>query len=63
MHHGYCLTDLREHIFCKDGTSYAFADIEGLTDFAGAPLLLLSLEQYLRLYQSFRPGRLSDLYP
>lgn len=62
--HGYCLTDLHEHTFSKDGTTYSFADIESLTDFAGidlqtisqrsaagVPFLLLSLEQYLCVYQ------------
>lgn len=62
--HGYRLTDLREHTFRKDGVAYAFADVEGLAEFAGidpqaiavrsaegVPFLLLSLEQYLRVYE------------
>lgn len=62
--HGYRLTDLREHTFHKDGVAYAFADVEGLADFAGiepqaiavhsaagVPFLLLSLAQYLRVYE------------
>lgn len=62
--HGYCLTDLREHTFYKNGVAYAFAGVEGLAEFAGidpqaiavrsaegVPFLLLSLEQYLRVYE------------
>lgn len=62
--HGYHLTDLREHTFHKDGVAYAFADVEGLAEFAGidpqaitvrstagVPFLLLSPEQYLRVYE------------
>jgi len=61
---GYALVDEHEHTFRKDGTDYAYAAVEGLKDFAGidiheigirktpqADYRLLSLAQYLRVYQ------------
>ena len=62
--HGYVLIDAHEHTFRKDGVDYSYASIEGLKDFAGidiheieirktsqADYRLLSLTQYLRVYQ------------
>lgn len=62
--HGYVLIDEHEHTFRKDGVDYAYASIEGLKAFAGidiheieirktplADYKLLSLAQYLRVYQ------------
>ena len=61
--HGYVLTDLHEHTFEKDGISFAYAQLEELEDFADiailellscrqaeAVFLLLTLEQYLKVY-------------
>ena len=61
---GYVLVDAHEHTFLKDGVAYSYASLEGLRDFAGisiseieirtapqARYMLLSLEQYLRVYQ------------
>ena len=61
---GYVLTDEREHTFVCDGVAYSYADIEDLESFAGIRVedievreadgvrfLLLSLEQYLAVYQ------------
>ena len=63
--HGYRLTDEKEHTFVRDGVVYAYADLEDLEPFAeisvseiprktvrGTDFLLLSLEQYLRVYES-----------
>lgn len=60
---GFTLADEHEHEFEKDGVTYAYAGIGGLGSFAGFPLsevgtaeaegvrfLLLSLEQYLKVY-------------
>ena len=62
--HGYVLTDEHEHTFVCDGVTYSYADIEDLESFAGinaediemreadgVHFLLLSLEQYLAVYQ------------
>lgn len=62
--HGYVLTDECEHTFVRDGVAYSYADIEDLESFAGIRIedivvreadgvrfLLLSLEQYLAVYQ------------
>ena len=62
--HGYVLVDEHEHTFVRDGVSYSYADIEDLESFAGIStediemhkaddvrFLLLSLEQYLAVYQ------------
>lgn len=62
--HGYVLVDEQEHTFRKDGVDYSYASVEGLKDFAGivvcdieirnisgTEFMLLSLEQYLRVYQ------------
>ncbi len=62
--HGYVLTDEHEHTFVRDGVAYSYADIEDLESFAGiyaedieihevdgVRFLLLSLEQYLLVYQ------------
>ena len=62
--HGYVLTDEHEHTFVRDGVAYSYADIEDLEPFAGinteaiemhkvdgVRFLLLSLEQYLAVYQ------------
>lgn len=61
---GYQLIDLNEHIFLKDDIKYSYASIESLKDFVGIDVkdimmhrfedisyLLLSLEQYLLVYQ------------
>ena len=61
---GYVLFDEHEHIFVRDGVAYSYADIEDLEPFAGintediemheadgVRFLLLSLEQYLAVYQ------------
>ena len=61
---GYALTDEHEHTFMRDGVAYSYADIEDLEPFAGinteaiemhevdgVRFLLLSLEQYLAVYQ------------
>ena len=62
--HGYVLADEHEHTFVCDGVAYSYADIEDLESFAGVntediamqevdgvSFLLLSLEQYLVVYQ------------
>ena len=62
--HGYVLADDHEHTFVRDGVAYSYADIEDLESFAGintedikmyevddVRFLLLSLEQYLAVYQ------------
>ena len=62
--HGYVLADEHEHTFVRDGVVYSYADIEDLESFAGIStediemhkaddvrFLLLSLEQYLAVYQ------------
>ena len=61
---GYVLADEHEHTFARDGVAYSYADIEDLEAFAGintediemheadgVRFLLLSLEQYLAVYQ------------
>ena len=61
---GYVLTDEHEHTFLRDGVTYSYADIEDLESFAGIRMkdiemreadgvnfLMLSLEQYLLVYQ------------
>ena len=61
---GYVLADEHEHTFVRDGVAYSYADIEDLEPFAdihaediemreadGVRFLLLSLEQYLAVYQ------------
>ena len=61
---GYVLVDEHEHTFVRDGVAYSYADIEDLESFAGVntediamqevdgvSFLLLSLEQYLAVYQ------------
>ena len=61
---GYVLFDEHEHTFVRDGVAYSYADIENLEPFAGintediemheadgVRFLLLSLEQYLAVYQ------------
>ena len=61
---GYVLVDEHEHTFVRDDVAYAYADIEDLDPFAGintediemykadgVRFLLLSLEQYLAVYQ------------
>ena len=61
---GYVLVDEHEHTFVRDGVAYSYADIEDLEPFAGIRMkdiemreadgvrfLLLSLEQYLLVYQ------------
>lgn len=58
----YTLVDLHEHTFIKDNVSFSYADIEGLDKFADIKLedinfsgdksyLVLSLEQYLKVYK------------
>ena len=62
--HGYTLIDEHEHTFRKEGVVYSYASIDGLKDFAGIDIcdieirnisgtkfMLLSLEQYLKVYQ------------
>ena len=62
--HGYVLADEHEHTFARDGVAYSYADIEDLEPFAGintetiemhevdgVRFMLLSLEQYLVVYQ------------
>lgn len=62
--HKYTLIDEHEHTFRKDGVDYSYASIDGLKDFAdidicdieirnisGTKFMLLSLEQYLKVYQ------------
>ena len=62
--YGYVLVDEHEHTFARDGVAYSYADIEDLESFAGintediemhetdgVRFLLLSLEQYLTVYQ------------
>ena len=61
---GYVLADEHEHTFVCDGVAYSYADIEDLESFAGIRMkdiemreadgvrfLLLSLKQYLAVYQ------------
>ena len=61
---GYVLVDEHEHTFVRDDVAYSYADIEDLESFAGIRMkdiemceadgvrfLLLSLEQYLAVYQ------------
>ena len=61
---GYVLVDEHEHTFVRDGVAYSYADIEDLEPFAGIRMkdikireadgvnfLMLSLEQYLAVYQ------------
>ncbi len=61
---GYALIDEHEHTFGKDGIDYSYACVEGLKEFAGIDVcnieirnisgtkfILLSLEQYLKVYQ------------
>ena len=61
---GYVLVDEHEHTFVRDGVAYSYADIEDLESFAGihaediemreadgVRFMLLSLEQYLAVYQ------------
>ena len=61
---GYVLADEHEHTFVRDGVAYSYADIEDLEPFAGIRMkdiemreadsirfMLLSLEQYLVVYQ------------
>lgn len=61
---GYALIDEHEHTFRKDSVDYSYASIEGLKEFAGIDIcdieirdisgtkfMLLSLEQYLKVYQ------------
>ena len=62
--HGYVLVDEHEHTFVRGDVAYSYADIEDLKSFAGIRMkdiemreadsvcfLLLSLEQYLAVYQ------------
>lgn len=62
--HGYVLADEHEYTFVRDRVAYSYADIEDLESFAGICMedievreaggvrfLLLSLEQYLAVYQ------------
>ena len=61
---GYTLIDEHEHTFRKYGVEYSYASAEGLKEFAyidicdveirdisGTEFMLLSLEQYLKVYQ------------
>ena len=60
----YVLVDEHEHTFVRDGVAYSYADIEDLESFAGintediemyevdgVRFMLLSLEQYIAVYQ------------
>jgi len=62
---GYVLFDEHEHTFQKDGILYSYAFIEDLSSFAGielsdtkqlchdgVPFMVLSLEQYLKVYRA-----------
>ena len=62
--HRYVLVDEHEHTFVRDGVEYSYADIEDLEAFAGihaediemhevdgVRFMLLTLEQYLAVYQ------------
>ena len=62
--HGYVLVDEHEHTFVRDGVAYSYADIDDLESFAGihaediemhevdgVRFMLLTLEQYLAVYQ------------
>ena len=62
--YGYDLIDEHEHTFQQDGVDYSYASVEGLKEFAdidigdveihnasGIKFMLLSLEQYLKVYQ------------
>ncbi len=62
--YGYTLIDEHERTFCKDDVDYSYASIGGLKEFAdidvcdieirnisGTKFMLLSLEQYLKVYQ------------
>ena len=64
---GYILTDAHEHTFLKNGVYYSYAPIEELESFAGIKMeeiaqkceedvrfKLLSLSQYLKVYQASR---------
>ena len=61
---GYVLADEHDHTFVRDGVAYSYADIEDLESFAGihaediemhevdgVRFMLLTLEQYLAVYQ------------
>ena len=68
--YGYILTDAHEHTFVREDVSYSYADVEDLETFAGirceeilrreadgVPFMILSPEQYLRVYKrSSRDG-------
>lgn len=68
--YGYILTDAHEHTFVREGVSYSYADVEDPETFAGirceeilrreadgVPFMILSPEQYLRVYKrSSRDG-------
>jgi len=62
---GYRLIDVHEHEFEKDGMHFAYAQIEGLDEFAGVRVeeietidkegcrfMLLDLRQYLQVYEA-----------
>ena len=62
--HGYVLVYEHEHTFARDGVAYSYADIEDLESFVGIRMkdiemreadgvrfMLLTLEQYLAVYQ------------
>ncbi|MBQ8268453.1 MAG: hypothetical protein IJZ24_02090 [Clostridia bacterium] len=62
--HGYVIVDEHEHTFVHDSVAYSYADIEDLESFAGihaediemhevdgVRFMLLTLEQYLAVYQ------------
>lgn len=62
--HGYTLIDEHEHTFRKNGVNYSYASVEGMKVFvdidisdieirniSGTKFMLLSLEQYLKVYQ------------
>lgn len=62
--HGYTLINEHEHTFRKDCVDYSYASVESLKEFAdidicdieirnisGTKFMLLSLEQYLKVYQ------------
>lgn len=62
--HGYTLINEHEHTFRKDCVDYSYASVESLKEFAGIDIydieirnisgtkfMLLSLEQYLKVYQ------------
>ncbi len=56
---GFALIDLHEHTFVKDNVKYSYADIDGLSDYAGINSLCeseyhlsLTLYDFLKVYEA-----------